>query len=536
MASIRELKQRYKINLALGRVLPTHDLGIPLPFSTGNPLYDAALTDKLVMTSTMNEPAHLNRAWQLVRQSSPAERQTLAQHARGVINDYKLLLALRSWELGEDELVHRFLWALPWHWRLAFPAAVLKPAAHFFIGWRKDLTFRLVENPRYPELRQLFKELLAKAPPVALLKYRQTVKAAAALQRYRFEGEREVAIHDLCFYRGEKALLEELEPIPTYVRARDKAQEKDINAMMQVLENSAHEIPITSYMGLLGNAGFSLNLGLDDVQNYAVRCATAVECLLRLQEWEGWLQPHHAQTIGRKVQEATANSNINLPLFKVIKGFINAPYRVRQLTLEPMLLPLLYQFGQQSAALLPTPGPLTYMQPGNVIHITSFLLYSVLSTAMPTRFFLLYKDGLEELPPLPLKDVAQHLASDGPQLEKWLLQEFGGLVTHHQYTYDFTAVGEALGQLDPEAPLLLDLPFTASMDVLHHLLPFERIFNLNTAYGAPGEVCLSYEYYSSFSLQIGRWYSGYWSRYSDQAAQKFSELLDRLHYFQLLAE
>ena len=29
--SIRELKRRYRENLALGRALPTHDLGVPLP-------------------------------------------------------------------------------------------------------------------------------------------------------------------------------------------------------------------------------------------------------------------------------------------------------------------------------------------------------------------------------------------------------------------------------------------------------------------------------------------------------------------------
>jgi hypothetical protein len=45
---IRELKQRYKINLALGHSLPLTDLAISLPLSTGNPLYDAALTGKLV--------------------------------------------------------------------------------------------------------------------------------------------------------------------------------------------------------------------------------------------------------------------------------------------------------------------------------------------------------------------------------------------------------------------------------------------------------------------------------------------------------
>jgi len=33
--------------------LPTHDLGVPLPLSTGNPLFDAALTEKLATTTTI---------------------------------------------------------------------------------------------------------------------------------------------------------------------------------------------------------------------------------------------------------------------------------------------------------------------------------------------------------------------------------------------------------------------------------------------------------------------------------------------------
>ncbi|MBM3459071.1 MAG: hypothetical protein FJX77_11140, partial [Armatimonadetes bacterium] len=175
---IRALKRRYKINLALGRGLALHDLAIPLPFSTGNPLYDAALTDKLTPTRTLNEVEHLKRGWELVRAASGEETATLAAHSEGLLNDYRLLLALQCWDRGEEAATRRFLRSLPWHWRLGFPIAVINPAQQLFTGWRRAIRFRLVEEPRFPALRELYRELLAAAPEVTLLKYRETVHAA----------------------------------------------------------------------------------------------------------------------------------------------------------------------------------------------------------------------------------------------------------------------------------------------------------------------------------------------------------------------
>ncbi|MCI0396518.1 MAG: hypothetical protein L0332_07120 [Chloroflexi bacterium] len=537
---IRELKRRYKMNLALGRALPLHDLAVPLPLSTGNPLYDAALTDKLVVTRTLSEAEHLNRGWSLVRQSSPAERQALAGEARSLLNDYKLLLALQAWQGGDEGLARTFLEALPWHWRLAFPIAVLKPAAHIFTGWRRALRFRLVEDPRYPALRALFRELLAQAPNVAVLKYRQTIKASAALQRYRFEGEREEAIHRLCFDNGrglEDSQL--LEPVGAYLRARQALAAGDVGAFLRALENGRREIPLTSFMGLLGSAGLRLNdqhspqaAGLRD---YAVRCATAVESLLRLREWGDWLTGGHIRLLADKVRHGIVERGLDIPFHKVTQAFINAPHRVRQLTLEPLYIPLMRHFGRQAAGLLPEPGPLSYVQPGNVIHLMSFLLYTVLSSAMPARLFLLYQDGVEEVPPLDLEEVARHLADAPNALEQWLLSEFGGLATHYSYTYDYAAVARVLAELDPQAPLVLDLPFAQSMEILAALLPFERAFNLSTVFGAPGEVCLAYDYYANLILATSFWHFGIWQRNSDSAAQRFAEFLDRLRAFQALA-
>ena len=132
------------------------------------------------------------------------------------------------------------------------------------------------------------------------------------------------------------------------------------------------------------------------------------------------------------------------------------------------------------------------MQPGNVIHTMSFLLYAVLSSAMETRLLLLYKDGVEE-PAVELSAVGNHLADSEQELQRWLLWGRSDLVpTQYAYSYDYRAVGQTLRTLDPQAPLLLDLPFADSLDILSAPAPFERVFNLNSAYGAPGEVCIAY--------------------------------------------
>jgi hypothetical protein len=308
--------------------------------------------------------------------------------------------------------------------------------------------------------------------------------------------------------------------------------------MLDVLESSAHLIPITSYMGLLSRAGARLAESgpqSDRLRAYAIRCASAVESLLRLAEWGGWLSEAHAAHLGAKVRETVIDRGVDIPFFKVVRAFINAPREVRRQVLQPLFIPLLEYFGHQVSGLLPPPGPLTFVQPGNVIHLMSFLLYTLISSAMPTRLVLLYNDGVEEVPPLDLREVASHLADDRRELERWLLREFGGLTAQYGYTYDYRAIGRTLAKLDPQAPLLLDLPFAESMDVLGALLPFERVFNLSSAYGAPGEVCIAYEYYQIVGFNAPGWRFGLWERYSDSAAQRFAEFLDRLRAFQTLA-
>jgi hypothetical protein len=540
MATIRELKRAYKVNLALGETLPPHDLAIPLPLSTGRPLFDAALTDKLVATQTLNEAEHVGRAWHLVRGASAEERAVLGQHARGLLNDYRLLLALRCWELGDEAGARPFLRSLPWGWRLGFPTAVIKPAAQVFTGWRRSLRFRLVEEPRFDALKAEYRETLAHAPPVALLKYRATVHQATALLHYRPEGERERAIHDWCYGDGSAAEgIPELEPLPTYVRARRALRAGGVKAMLDVLEASPALIPITSYMGLLGGHGIRLTdddqTSVKRLRDYAVRCATAVECLLRLKEWSPWLKKRHIAELSTRVRETIVDEGRDIPFFKVVKAFLAAPIETRKRVVEPLLVPLMRHFGERTAALLPPPGPITYLQPGNVLHVMSFLLYACLASAVDTRLLLLYKKGLEQVEPIPLERLAPHLADDAWELQEWLLEEFGGLSTRYEFTYDMPRVARTLRGLDPEAPLVLDLPFAQDPAILEALLPFERVLNLNSPFGAPGELCLATSYYSELLFATRGWSFGVWGRYSDSAAMRFAELLDRLGQFQALS-
>jgi hypothetical protein len=534
---IKELKRRYRENLALGRALPTHDLGVPLPLSTGNPLFDAAMTEKLAATTTLDAPEHIARAWHMVRRATHEERGQLATHVGALLNDWKLLFALRAWELGEGEELRLFIRALPWGWRLAFPTCVINPAAQLFTGWRRRVSFRLVEDPKFAELRTFYRELLAAAPGSALLKYRSTVQQAMALLHYRPDGDRERAIHDLAFARGEAAAGEEtLEPIATYVRARDALAGGDTTKLLAALEGRP-ALPITSYMGLLGSAGVSLihDDNVDKLRDYAVSCATPVESLLRMKEWSPWLTDAHIDQLSRKVRHAVIDRGLDIPFAKVIKAFLAAPEPLRKRIRDPLLVPLLRHFGNRVAGLLPPPGPITFVMPVNVVHLMSFLLYAVLAAAAPARLVLVKKRGIAVKTDFGLDQVIEHLTDDREDIERWLLAELGGTSTVHDYIYDTRALAKTLDSVDPAAPLVLDLPFVDSMEILTALLPRERVFNLNTAFGAPGEICVAYEYYQQFALLDKGWSYSVWSRWSDSAASRFAELLEKLGQFERLA-
>jgi hypothetical protein len=217
-----------------------------------------------------------------------------------------------------------------------------------------------------------------------------------------------------------------------------------------------------------------------------------------------------------------------------VKAFLGAPQKTRELVLRPLLEPMLRQFGARVAAQLPPPGPITFVMPVNVIHLMSFLLYAVLASAAPAKLVLVRGKGTRELD-FGLDDVIPHLTDDRSELETWLLKTLGGVSTINQYTYDMRALTKVLDTIDPKAPLVLDLPFVDDIDILQALLPRDRVFNLNTAYGAPGEICVSYDYYLKFALIDEGWSFRSWARFSDGAASRFAELLEKLDAFERLA-
>lgn len=541
MAVIQELKRRYNTGLALGELLPLQERGQPLPLSTGVPLYDAALLNKLVKTRTMDEAAHTNRAWSLVRKATREEREILGAHAAGLLNDYKLLLAMRAWDLGELELARLFLKKLPWRWRLAFPTAIIKPAAAMLTGWRRQVSFRLVENPRWEQLRHLFRDTLEDAPGVVILKYRTTIQESAALLKFRFEGSRERAIHDLAF----ESILEvgkelNLAPVPTFLEAKGRLHRGDVKGFLDVLARSESVIPITSFMGLLGNEGIRLyddrQPMVEELRDYAIRSSTAVESLLRLNEWASWMTEERLGRLASNVREQVIEKGLKVPFFKVVQAFMNSPRPLREMAIEPLLRPLLQHYGEDVRGLLGDSKGMTFLQPGNFVNIMSLLLYMVVSTVMPTQLFLLHKNGVEKIPSLDRDAVLSHLAADQSSLENWLLQEFGSLAGRWEYTYDSKSIARTLEGLDPKEPLLLDLPFLDDLDILQALLPKEQVFNLNGAFGAPGEVCLSYQYYAEYGAFGRGWSYGGYRRSSDSAATKFTEFLDRLRWFRRLGE
>ncbi len=537
--TIQKLKQNYKMQLALGKTIPQSELGFPIPLSTGNPLYDASLTEKISATAMMDESEHLARAWELMRNSSSEELEKLSRFSKGILNDFRLLGAVRAASVGREDLENQFLSSLPWGWKLSYPSAVISPASQFFTGWKKDLKFRLTEEISFPKLREVYGNLIQKAGGTAIMKYRGKIQEAMALLKYRPEGEKEKAVHNFCFYNGKGIQdIPELEPIGTFLKCRNALLSGSIPEFLNILENSPGEIPLTSYMGLLGSFRIRLKENtqpyIERLRNYAVRSATAAEAVLRLREWGTWLSDEQIELLSGKLR-TSAETGIHIPFFKITKAFINSPDRIRKKLLKPLYIPMMKQFSSSTADLLGKDAVCSFFMPGNMVHSMSYLLYAVAASGMKTRLVLLYRDGTEEVQFSP-DEIALHLTDEPRQFQEWLLAQIGGLASYQTYTYHYPSLAREIGKLNPADPVVLDLPFSGSREVLSALLPFEQVFNLNSLCGAPGEICMAYEYYLDFAFLSRNWHYGSWTRFSDSAAERFTEVLDRLRYFQLMAE
>jgi hypothetical protein len=540
---VRELKRNYKLLLAERRALSTLDLGIPLPLSTGDPVLDAALFEKIAATATMGEAEHLVRAWSLAAQSNEAQRTLLVRHARALLNDHKLLHALAAVARDDDATLDAMLAALPWAWRFGFPSAVIKPATMIFTGWRKRVPFRLVQPPPFERLRERFRATLARAPDAMLLKFRDAIKQSAALLKFRFEGERERAIHDLCFADGRAAASSGALPaVAAFVRARDALAQGGPTALVAALDEAPGRVPLTSLMGLLGQGRVHLPRGdhrsrgvLEPLRDHALASATGVEMLLKLHEWGSWLDERRCELIGKRVLEAVDRPGVNLPFFKVLKGFMAAPARVQKALARPMLLPLMQRFGAGLRALLPSAQSYTFVLPANMLRLTSLMLYAMVGNAGKARLLLLRSRGLAEPPLVELGDVVDHVAAGSAATQTWLKESLGAIALDTEYRYDVPALAAKLGALDPGQPLLLDVPFVEDARLVEALLPFELAVNLNPPLGAPGEVTVSYEFYaqSMYMTPRGGWIT--FLRDNDVAAGRFAEFVDRLQVMAAMA-
>lgn len=540
LPSVRDLKRRYKLLLAERRALHVIDLGVSLPISTGDPVLDAALLEKIVPTATMGEAEHLARAWELVRASTPRHHALLRAHARALLNDHKLLHAIGALERGDEATLEAMLDALPWAWRLGFPTAVIKPAAMVLTGWRKWVPFRLIDPP-FERLRAIFRATIAAAPAATLLKFRDAVKQSAALLRFRFEGPRERAIHDLCFGDG-RAAAEELPAVGAFVRARDGLAKQGLSGFVKALDEAPGAVPLTALQGLFGQAGVRLDRAtveyrahLPRLREHAIASASGVEMLLRLHEWGSWLQDAELAQITERVHRAMRNPRVTLPFFKVLKGFEAAPVHVRRGLARPLLAPLMERFGSDLRALLPGATDYTFVLPSMMLRMTSLMLYAMVAQAGAARLLILRGRGLADAPPVSLSDLLDPLVEGPRAVHAWLTRALGAIAHDAAYTFDVPALAKALGALDPRQPLLLDVPFVGDARLLEALLPFDLALNLNPPVGAPGELTVGYEFYTQASYTTPR---GGWAlleRGGDTAATRFGELVDRLRVMSAMA-
>src|SRR5574341_1636606 len=150
---IGSFKDNYYTLLAKRKVLLYNDYSFKVPVSSGSPLLDSSIVEKIQTTSEFMDHEHLLRSWRLFKSMSVEEAHVLLNNLQDVLNDHKILLALRFWEKNDVDRTLYILHNLPWGWRLQFPILVIKPAYLFFTGWKKEIEFRLVKDIDFNKLR-----------------------------------------------------------------------------------------------------------------------------------------------------------------------------------------------------------------------------------------------------------------------------------------------------------------------------------------------------------------------------------------------
>lgn len=528
MVDIKELKSRYKLLVAGRKTIASHDLAFDIPISSGSPVVDSFLMEKISTTFFMSDYEHLARTFQLIRKMTIKEQEIIMENLKGCFNDHKIILAAKFFSEKNDEMMHLVLDSMPFSWRLIFPLVFVKPSALFFDGWKKNVDFRLFNEFSFDRLRTLYAEILEEAGDASILKFREKIHMTSALLGYKFESEKEKAIENWCYRNGKKA--RELPLVDLYVKARDELNSNGEKSFVNVLQSSELKLPLTSIMGLLSSKDIILTSkesASDKLRDYVVECSSPIESLLRLREWSSWLQSHHFDLISEKIKKA--NFDASIPFSKITQAYLAVPAKVRGGITDSIYIPVLKKFGEQIAFLLPK--KFSFFQPTNFIQVDNFLLFNVFNASSKGRMFLAgtEKDFNFTFSVDEVKDVINMERNDAQQ---FLLREFGGLADSYYYQYDHKRLLDSLGKIGQEELLILNIPFLQNLDVVDKLLGYKKVINLFTYFGAPTEISIAYSY-NEF-IRVNKYYSSSYLR-QGPAVYKAINYLERLYWVEKAA-
>ncbi|GAB4330581.1 MAG: hypothetical protein Kow0069_38190 [Promethearchaeota archaeon] len=483
MYSNKRLKQAYLRLRHRGEVLPWPDRSPPLPLSSGSPFLDSCVFEKIKQTPGMTIEEHLARSHQLVRAASDGEVALAIEHSRALLNDHKALLAARLLLEGDEDGFDRVVATLPFGWKLQVPATFVKPSSVFLTGWKRDVDFRLFPDVPYARLREYLGGLVEGAPEVVLLKYRAKLKTAMALLRYRVETAKERAVAKWCFDRKVDR-LPDLPMIDHFLELREAARRRDEARFARLLESAEVTVPITSYVGLLGTLGVDLESTEKEVfRDYAIRCATPVESLLRLNEWRHWLTDDHLDVLVKRLFWGSDRGIVTLE--KLTTAYVNLPFRLQKRLTEPVFVPLLKKAAAGVADLLP--DSFEFLIPRSFFVFTNFLLYLVMTAVADGQLTTFHADQVEhhEFELDVLSEIAQmDLTSFDQYLHEHYRKEHRTVVSPLQ----FATITKHVEAVPPRDLLVVDLPFARNAEFIRALNQHENVFNLHSYVGLAGEV------------------------------------------------
>ncbi len=486
--SNRRLKELYLDLRYQNKVLSPEDRSPKLPISSGNALVDACLFEKIQQTPTTQIEEHLLRAWQMVERATEEEINILYTHRGALLNDHKILLAMRLFQEEREDQCHAFLKSLPFGWEVQFPTAFIKPADVFFTGWKGSLDFRLVKDIPYTRLRKFFADFIEHdLSEMSLLKYRAKLKTALALLRYPVISPRERAVSEWCFDR-KLTSLPDFPLINTFLAVRQKAKVRDEAGFIQELKgNPDVNLPITSYMGLLGTLGVELNsTNQDFFREYAVKCATFVESLLRLNEWAWWLTDDQIVALGKRL--VTGYEKGMLTIDKITNAFANIDNFLLQKKLTDLVfLPLLKRSVADLNPLLPSKFEM--ILPLSYFIFTNFLLYLVMNAVADGKLTLFHGKTVRHLD-FTLDILSEIIKMDVVSFDDYLFKHYRAEYSTYVSEMESPYITDYIKGIPRERMLVIDLPFSRMYDLMYTLNQHDTIFNISKYCGLSGEISL----------------------------------------------